>query len=332
MNDPNCKIKMPVLSNEQFEKALGTFRRAVMNWCAPKMEAYFVAAMNKEYPDLKYKGRPISSFEDFLNFYKAGPNDNKMRAIVYYAISGVWTTNNQWALNFEQEFCEMMNITILDTNAVGDLPEKPSAGKWVAKSCIRRKTAWPNMVREIGQKCWLEAILHRSEKKIKGTIQAAERKERKGIPRILVVRYASKERDGFPGSLALCAGHPSLLKMRENEDFPRIVGSPSAATTVSALTLGTPTERVQLNKEVQDFLAATAAKAKDLEHLQSLLAEHSRAAKSATVVTCSVQAELAASDADDDDFHFEALQPGKPGEPETATASEVPKVTNVSLQ
>jgi hypothetical protein len=263
---------LPVLSAEELEVKLERLRKAGMKWVVPRMEGYFVDGMLKKFPDeLLHEGRPIASFAEFCEFYKNGPNDSRMREIVYYAINTVWTTNNQWAINFEQEFCELMGFKITDNRAgTGLPPKKPSQGKFFAKIFVRRKTALQTLLREIGRRQWGEAILHRTEKKGPGPIP----KERNGIPPVLKIVNATREKFGFSGRLGVCEGHP-LADCADTGVFsPDRTAVRTAAPPVVTPEVITKTSTGAYDGELQAFLELNLKRAANIDDLHGLLMQH----------------------------------------------------------
>jgi hypothetical protein len=81
------KSSFPSISIDQFQDRLKSLRQGTVKWGAARIEAYFVAQINREYDDLKINDRSIESSADFCDWIKKGPWNNYMRGIVAYKVA-----------------------------------------------------------------------------------------------------------------------------------------------------------------------------------------------------------------------------------------------------
>ena len=223
----------PGISRENFVIRLQNLRMAAIKFGAVLAEKFLVEAVNRAFPGLKVASRDIQCSADLVEYYKRGPNDNKMRAIIHFCTDLCWGDNNQWAINGESEFCQRFRIKFTGTKSNGKTSVKVHKGRCLAQIFVARKGTICEKIRNTGKKFHFEAIYRRGEKSKIGLSGC----DSKGIPRLLKQIKATVATHGFNGKLGICDGHPEADKIKK-EKQPSVVETPNSQDSqVSTLTM-----------------------------------------------------------------------------------------------
>lgn len=258
--------ELPPCSLEQLDTRLQNWRLGTMKWGDPRIEGYFCDNMVREFKDdfKQSDGSTITSSQQFCELYRRGPNDRKMRRMVYYALNTLWGSNNQWAINLEAEYTKMLKMKFGKKTSSGKMPSRPTSGNCFASIFVRKKGHIVEKIRNTGKRCYKEGLYHRNEKpsRQQGSV-------RNGIPKMVKQVVATEDKHGFRGLLGLCEGHPLLLevpktptKMKNQQDEE----TPQAESHSAASSLTAPSPAC--GNEVQDFLVKNS---KNITNLQDLL-------------------------------------------------------------
>lgn len=247
---------------EKFQSRLSALRQAVVKWGSARVEAYFVHEMNKKFPDLKVNGRKLESSSDFVELIKIGPWDNALRGIVAYASSDMWGDNNQFAINLEIEFTEVVRIKYTGLKSNGKPPAKIHRGKCCAQIFVKNKGTLVGKIRNACKRRYCEAVYSRKEDCKIASESAPDFKD--GVPKLIAQIPATVESMGFHGKLGICVG--------SKRNVPGIVAHPSTSdlSPVSQLT-GTTSEMSQSSSEkpnaMDQWLEQNKGKFENPEHL-----------------------------------------------------------------
>lgn len=192
------------IDQAKFKTRLSALRNATVKWGSARTEAYFVEEMNKQFPDLTINGRKLESSADFVEIIKKGTWDNDLRAKVAFASFEMWGDNNQFAINFEIEYCNIIRIKWTGLKCNGKPPVKIHKGKCCAALFVKNKGTLVGKIRNACKRRWCEAVYSRSENPKVAPASAPDMKD--GIPKLLAQITATVETLGFNGKLGICAG------------------------------------------------------------------------------------------------------------------------------
>lgn len=272
IGDPNekgvrgDKSTFPPISMDQFQDRLRALRQGVVKWGAARIEAYFVAQINLEYPDLKINNRAIESSADFCDWIKKGPWNNEMRGIVFFASGTLWGDNNQWAVNMEIEFCKMLRIKFTGLKSNNKKLQRLHKGKCIAATFVKGKGSLVGKFRNTCKRKYLEAIYCRTEKpKLGGN--AVNGGGAMSVPRMILQEDARMNTHGFIGKLAKCEGHKDATSA-PTEVVTKSHNSPSASSTGTLSTLE-ETPQGSMTLEVNECLQSYGVKS--VEDLRVIL-------------------------------------------------------------
>ena len=220
---------------DEFVMKLRSLRMATIKYGSNLAESFLIDNLNATYPGLEIAGRRIQSSADLVEFYKRGPNDPKMRAIIQFCTDTVWGDNNQWAINGEANFCRRFLIKYTGAKSNGKRTTKVHKGRCIAQIFVATKGTLIEKIRNAGKKFHFEAIYRRGEKSkigLPGT-------DSKGIPRMILQIPATVESHGFNGKLGICDGHPEAKKIKEKAQ-PSVVETPNSQDSqISSITMST---------------------------------------------------------------------------------------------
>lgn len=250
---PNREEPYPTIKWEDFAPKLTQLRKGTVQWGAARVQELFIHRLNNKFDDLFLNGSRVNSLSSFTDFIKAGPWDDKMRAIVFYAQDGMWEKCNSWSYNLEAEYARMLGIKFTGMRANGTKPKRTHKGKCAHYLFVKCKGTLVNTIRNATKRAWKEALFNRKPKVTKvseegggeGILLPMEMDAdamAKHVPKIL--HYQSREVaatsgfaaiPGFNGVIGICEGHASLQPMTQAVGMS--FSSPSIASIASSSTL-----------------------------------------------------------------------------------------------
>lgn len=125
------------VSQGEFETRLDALRQATDKWGNARIESFFAQELKRKVPGIQMNGGDTQSTNDFCDFIRKGPWDAKMRGIVAFASHKMWGDDNQWAINFEQEFKEMMRLEFSGIKSNGKTQSRQHKGKCASAIFVR---------------------------------------------------------------------------------------------------------------------------------------------------------------------------------------------------
>ena len=139
-------------------RKLQSLRLAAKKYGQAHVEKIFVEAINREYPELRYNNRPIESSTDFCCWLKVGELDNKKREIIFFAVDGLWGgENNQWAVNLEEDFADLLNIEFTGVKCNGTRQQRATKGRCFCTIFVDVKGSLCDKIRNACKKKYKEA-------------------------------------------------------------------------------------------------------------------------------------------------------------------------------
>lgn len=229
---------LPNIEWEEFSSKLTSLRKGTVQWGAARVQHLFIQRLHSKFDGIvSVDGSKVHSLSSFTDFVTAGPWDDRMRNIVFYAQDGMWEKCNSWSYNLEAEYARMLGITFTGVKANGSRPKRTHKGKCAHYLFVKCKGTLVNTIRNTTKRVWKEALFHRRPKTPKVpaltvmTENAESANHTRSIPKIL--HYTSSQAiSGFTGVIGICEGHPSL-----GGHLTLGLGS-SAATSSAASSLG----------------------------------------------------------------------------------------------
>lgn len=215
-DDGACNSAISGISLDDFSRKLQQLRLGAHKWGISKIEAILVTGLNTDHPDLQVNGHAISSTNDFFAWLKKGLWSKEKQVVVAFASNDVWGQNNQWAINLEKEFCNMLAVTWSDAKSNGDRMVKPPQGKCFHNIFVKAKGSLCTRIRNNCKRVFRVAVYCRNEgddAEDEGTIKSVveSNKSRKSkVPKLVAQEVACIDKDGFTGNLGYCEGHPYL--------------------------------------------------------------------------------------------------------------------------
>lgn len=250
---PNREEPYPTIKWEDFAPKLTQLRKGTVQWGAARVQELFVHRLNSKFDDLFLNGSRVNSLSSFTDFIKAGPWDDKMRGIVFYAQDGMWEKCNSWSYNLEAEYARMLGIKFTGVRANGTKAKRTHKGKCAHYLFVKCKGTLVNTIRNATKRAWKEALFNRKPKVTK----VSEEEGGEGIPLPMetdaddmakhipkILHYQSRENaatsgfaaiPGFNGVIAICEGHASLQPATQAVGMS--FSSPSIASSASSSTL-----------------------------------------------------------------------------------------------
>lgn len=203
-------------SDQDVVKYIMNLRSAAIAWSVPRIEEILADGLEGQYGDqVRMDGRKIKNLSDLCEWIKRGPMTNFKRGVISFASDGLWGNKNQFAINMEVMWCNMMRIKLIDVKSNGHKPKKEHEGKCFAKLFVQRKGALVEVIRNTTKRVFKEAIYNRTEPaRTTANNDAKENSvSKKNVPKLVQQTIATVENYGFNGKLGLCSGHPDLAKV-----------------------------------------------------------------------------------------------------------------------
>jgi hypothetical protein len=235
-----------------FKPRLDQLRTGTVKWGSQRVDEYFVKTLNSKYDGEKgtkferlvlLDGRSIRCLKNFTAYIKAGPWDDRMRALVHFAQDQMWDVSNCWALALEEEFVRMLGIRFTGERCDGSKPERDTPGNCAHHLFVKSKGTLVSQIRNTTIRAWREAIYTRRPKAKDSTSPPKLNRDlSKGLPKIMHYENTLFAITGFGGWIGYCEGHPHLLQLQEHlpVSSPQehsLVSSVSSVYTVPALGL-----------------------------------------------------------------------------------------------
>jgi len=209
------------LSKEEFEKHFNALTKMIEEMAVPLIDSYFCEEFNKRYPDYTYgANKKVRCLQDMNEAYGIGPNDLKMREMMYFALVQVWGFRNIHSYNHERTILARLGFMYEYHYSNGQSQKRKMQGGCIKKLVNRKKNTMLGNLRRTGRVRWKESIQKRATGKRK---KREDGEKEDSVPRILKIIPAIKDVHGFGSCkrafLALCDGHPDL------EDSPHQNGA-----------------------------------------------------------------------------------------------------------
>ena len=192
-------ITIGVSPLEDFKQRMVNLRKMILMQAESRTEGIFRLRFNRARPNFRFKGRPITSSDEFNEAYKVLPYDKEMAAMVALVSWQLWGSSNQWASRLEHGIMQKFKIEY-----TGQLLDKTSerkvVGGSIAKMINRQKQSKIcNKLRRTGRKFY-KMIQYKKDKNMK-------------VPDYVVKLDTANVPDhGYEGYRGLCEGHPELTE------------------------------------------------------------------------------------------------------------------------
>jgi hypothetical protein len=220
---------LPEVGWEEFGCKLTSLRKGTVQWGAARVQQLFIQRLHSKFDGIvALNGRKVHSLSSFTDFVTAGPWDDRMRNIVFYAQDGMWEKCNSWSYNLEAEYTRMLGIAFTGIKANGFRPKRIHKGKCAHYLFVKSKGTLVNTIRNATKRVWKEALFHRRPKvsKAPAVVQPESVTNNTSVPRIL--HYESSQAiSGFNGVIGICEGHPSFLLI---PTITHVMGSSAASS------------------------------------------------------------------------------------------------------
>ena len=289
------KLKIP---QDVFSIRLGNVRDGVYQMGCVISQEVFVDCMNEKY-DLG-----ITSVTEFTaKIEKAETMDKEMMGMVWFGQDGMWSDNNQWAINWEGKMMRLFCVKFTGLKSNGLAPKRITQGNCFHGIIVKAKNAViTERLRNTTKKHHRIAIFARNEKTKKDaagdettkkdasvstgasadaneatttatTLSSTKTpgspsKKKSCYPAVVKRVEATVEKHGFNGVLGYCDGHP-ILSCKTPTTI--ITNDHDSVATPMTVSVAPSTSGRKSTSSVSSASAASQARGPTLEEINAII-------------------------------------------------------------